>query len=134
MGKENYKDLKAKDWLIILGLVLFAFIIKVISSFLIPQEVYYQISNYDGTKKVKDNIEPDEYSSLIIQGKTGKMILEFDKEKGARVASSTCPCQVCVNSGWSKNDALVCVPNAVIVKPVNNSKSKENKAVDAVTR
>lgn len=72
-------------------------------------------------------------NSVNINGKFGPMILEFDKEKGARVASSTCSCQVCVGMGWSKNVSIICVPNAVMIEPLTESKAS-GAAVDAVSR
>ncbi|MBP5470877.1 MAG: NusG domain II-containing protein [Candidatus Riflebacteria bacterium] len=129
--EEKYIALKKSDWGIILFLVLLPLLIKVIYAFVSTKDVCFQIKYYANNKEIIENVEPVKTKTIIISGKIGNMVLEFDQEKGARVASSTCPCQVCVNSGWSKNDALVCVPNAVLIKAINSN--KDNK-IDAVTR
>ena len=132
MDNEKYTAIKKTDWIIILVLLLLPLLIKVIYAFVPSKEVFYQIKHYKNNIEIVENIEPDKQSeSLTIQGKTGNMVIEFDKEKGVRIASSTCPCQVCVNCSWTKSEALICVPNAVVVQPVIQS---SNNHVDAVTR
>lgn len=131
IDNEKYISIKKTDWIIILVLILLPLLIKAIYAFVPQKDVYFQIKYYANNKEIIENVEPEKTKTIIIQGKMGNMILEFDQDKGARVASSTCPCQVCVNSGWSKNDALVCVPNAVLIKAINSNK---DNSVDAVTR
>ena len=134
MADNNYIALKKSDWIIILVLVLLPLLIKAIYAFVPTKDVYYQIKHYCDNSEIIENIESDDFTKfLTVQGKSGNLIIEFDKEKGVRVASSTCPCQVCVNSGWSKNEALVCVPNAVIIQTIKKREQLSNK-VDAVTR
>jgi hypothetical protein len=132
MDNEKYIAIKKNDWIIILVLLLLSLLIKTIFAFVSSKEVYYQIKHYKNNTEIIENIEPTKSNeSLTVQGKIGNMIIELDKEKGVRVASSTCPCQVCVNCGWSKNEALVCVPNAVVVQPINKTAADK---VDAITR
>ena len=132
MDNEKYIAIKKNDWIIILVLFLLPLLIKAIYASVSPKDFYYQIKYYKNNTEITENIEPDKTAeTLTIQGKTGNLIIEFDKEKGVRVASSTCPCQVCVNYGWTKNEALVCVPNAVVVQPVNKTAVDE---VDAISR
>ena len=131
IDNEKYIALKNTDWIIILVLILLPLLIKAIYAFVPQKDVYFQIKYYANNKEIIENVEPEKTKTFIIPGKMGNMILEFDQDKGARVASSTCPCQICVNSGWSKNDALVCVPNAVLIKAINSNK---DTSVDAVTR
>ena len=133
MSEEKYISLKKTDWYIIISLVLLSFFIMAVHAYLPSKDVYFQVKYYKDSNEVIENVEPDKKSKLVIHGNIGNMIIEFDKERGAKVASSTCPCQVCVNSGWSKYDALVCVPNAVIIKP-NKVDSDFNNCADAVTR
>lgn len=47
----------------------------------------------------------------------GKMSIEV-KASRIRVASSDCPKQICVNTGWIKNprEVIVCVPYSVLVE------------------
>lgn len=134
MNTEKYVALKKSDWYIILILVLLSVFVITVHIYLPGKDVYFQIKYYKDSNEVTDNIEPDKESKIVIHGKVGDMIIEFDKEKGARVASSTCPCQVCVNSGWSKFDSLVCVPNAVLIKPINKESASSDSKIDAVTR
>ncbi len=134
MNTERYVSLKKSDWYIILALFLLSVIIFVSLAFTRNKKVVsYQIKHYVGNQEYIERIEPDKQTSIVVHGKLGDMILNFDMEKGAKVASSTCPCQVCVNSGWSKYDALVCVPNAVIIIP-DRIDSESGNSADAVTR
>ena len=135
MDNEKYTAIKKTDSIIILVLLLLPLLIKAIYAFVPSREVYYQIKYYKNNIEIIENIEPDkDLEKLSIQGKTGNMIIEFDKEKGVRVASSTCPCLVCVNYGWTKNEALVCVPNAVMVQPLSRGNESSSDKVDAITR
>ena len=132
MDNEKYIAIKKSDWIIILVLLLLPLLIKAIYAFVPSKEFYYQIKYYKNNIEIIENIEPDKTAeTLAIQGKSGNLIIEYDKEKGVRIASSTCPCQVCVNCGWTKNEALICVPNAVVVQPINKTASDK---VDAITK
>lgn len=132
MDNEKYTAIKKTDWIIILVLLLLPFLIKAICAFVPSKEIHYQIKYYKNNIEIIENIEADKKAeTLTIQGKSGNLIIEFDQEKGVRIASSTCPCQVCVNCGWTKTDALICVPNAVIVQPINETTTDK---VDAITR
>ncbi len=134
MSEERFVALKKSDWLIILVLALLPIFIKAVYSLAPATDIYFQIIQLVKDKEVVERIEYSQTKTKVIHGKIGDMLLEFDKEKGVRVASSTCPCQVCVNYGWTKNETLVCVPNAVLIQPVfNNSKSSHDQ-VDAVSR
>ncbi len=134
MSEERFVALKKSDWLIILVLTLLPIFIKAVYSFAPATDICFQIKQLVEDKEVVEQIEYSQTKTMVIHGKIGDMLLEFDKEKGVRVASSTCPCQVCVNYGWTKNETLVCVPNAVLIQPVfNNSKSLLDQ-VDAVSR
>ena len=135
MDNEKYIAIKKNDWIIILVLLLLPLLIKNILAFVSSKEVYYQIKHYKNNTEIIENIEPTKSNeSLTVQGKIGNMIIELEKEKGVRVASSTCPCQVCVNYGWSKNEDLVCVPNAVVVQPVTRAYKSSSDKVDAITK
>ena len=135
MDNEKYIAIKKNDWIIILVLLLLPLLIKNILAFVSSKEVYYQIKHYKNNTEIIENIEPTKSNeSLTVQGKIGNMIIELDKEKGVRVASSTCPCQVCVNCGWTKNEALICVPNAVVVQPVTRAYKSSSDKVDAITK
>lgn len=132
MNNEKYVAIKKSDWIIILVLVLLPLLIKAIYAFVPTNDVSFQIKYYDAKgNEITENVGPDKTNTIVVPGKIGNLILELDKEKGIRVASSTCPCQVCVNSGWTKSDALVCVPNAVLIKPININK---DNSIDAVTK
>lgn len=132
MDNEKYVAIKKTDWIIILVLVLLPLLIKAIYAFIPTNDVFFQIKYYDAKgKEITENVGLDKTNRIVIPGKVGSLILELDKEKGVRVASSTCPCQVCVNCGWTKSDALVCVPNAILIKPINTNK---DNSIDAVTR
>ncbi len=132
MDNEKYIAIKKSDWMIILVLLLLPLLIKAIYAFVPSKDFYYQIKYYKNNIEIIENIEPDKTSeTLTIQGKSGNLIIEYDKEKGVRIASSTCPCQVCVNCGWTENEALICVPNAVVVQPINKTAADK---VDAITK
>ena len=132
MDNEKYIAIKKSDWIIILVLLLLPLLIKAIYAFVPSKDFYYQIKYYKNNIEIIENIEPDKTSeTLTIQGKSGNLIIEYDKEKGVRIASSTCPCQVCVNCGWTENEALICVPNAVVVQPINKTAADK---VDAITK
>ena len=134
MQEQKYIALKKTDWYIIICLVLIPFFIKAVCSFIPTKDVCFQIKHYNKNIEIIDNVEPSKTAkTLVIQGKLGDLTIEFDKEKGVRVASSTCPCQVCVNSGWSKNETLICVPNAVLIQPVTGYEAPSNK-FDAISR
>ena len=135
MEKEKYIAIKKTDWIIILVLLLLPLLIKAIYAFVPSKVFYYQIKYYKNNIEIIENIIPDKTAeTLTIQGKSGNLIIEFDNEKGIRVASSTCPCQVCVNYGWTKNEALVCVPNAVVIQPLSKGYESSSDKVDAITR
>ncbi len=132
--KEKYIALRKTDWIIIIFLFLLPFPIKILTNSFQKSEVYYQIKHYIGNQLVIDNIESNNQSPFIIKGEKGSLILEFDKEKGVRVASSSCPCKVCINNGWTKSEAVVCVPNSVIIQPIVKNKETSHNPVDGVTR
>ena len=134
MAEEKYIDLKKSDWKIIISLIFLPLLISVIYYSISPRNDYYKIKHYENNKEVIDIVESNRTQLLKIQGKIGEMHIDVNKEKGVRIASSTCPCQICVNSGWSKNEALVCVPNAVIIQPITKSHKQSSNNVDAVTR
>ncbi|MDN5279689.1 MAG: NusG domain [Clostridiales bacterium] len=64
-----------------------------------------------------------------IQGKIGPASVEFNSAGQFRIASSTCPHGICVNYGWVSNGSVVCVPNGILVKTLEN-----DEAIDAVSR
>lgn len=120
------------DYLLILGLVIIGLIAWLISRYgFSGADTFIIKTNNNGIEAVQ-SVALDSDKTIKVNGKIGEMLLEFNCSKGVRVASSTCPCQICVNSGWSFSEALICVPNGVIVQPEFNSQ-KSDKA-DAVTR
>jgi hypothetical protein len=61
----------------------------------------------------------------------GEMKIEV-KDSRVRVASSNCPNQLCVNTGWIKTagEIIVCVPNKVLIE----IEATDLPALDAVAR
>ncbi len=66
---------------------------------------------------------------LAVSGKLGQVTIEWDNNGRVRIASSSCPCQTCVNMGWSSYSSLICVPGGVMVEP-----QATEDTIDAVTR
>ena len=134
MPEERYVALKKSDLAIIIILAIIPLFIKVLYSFVPQCNDYFMVKHFENGEEKIENIEADKTKSITIHAKYGDMILEFDSERGARVASSTCPCQICVNSGWSKIESIVCVPNSVIIQPIAEISESSSNKVDAVTR
>ncbi|MBQ2594674.1 MAG: NusG domain II-containing protein [Candidatus Riflebacteria bacterium] len=134
MSEERFVALKKSDWLIILVLALLPIFIKAVYYFAPATDICFQIKQLVEDKEVVEQIEYSQTKTKVIHGKIGDMLLEFDKEKGVRVASSTCPCQVCVNYGWTKNETLVCVPNAVLIQPISGENESTSNKFDAISR
>ncbi|MCG0275250.1 MAG: NusG domain II-containing protein [Thermosediminibacteraceae bacterium] len=63
---------------------------------------------------------------LKVPGAMGDLVLEVDRYR-VRVLSSDCPDKDCIRQGWASRpgQALVCLPNRVVVKIVNNKSSGE---------
>lgn len=134
MKNNKIKFIKKSDWLIIGVLCLLPIFFKFFMANVSLNNSYYMIKSYIDNRQLTQFVESDRVGVVIVKGKLGNLILDFDKEKGVRIASSSCPCQICVNSGWSKYDSLVCVPNAIIVQPVRQNQDSSKNNVDAITR
>lgn len=120
------------DSLLILGLAFMGMIAWLVSRFgFVGADAFLIKSNNNGIETIQ-TVTLDSDKTITIKGQIGEMKLEFKPDKGARVASSTCPCQVCVNSGWSRTEALICVPNGIIIQPKLNNQNPDT--ADAVTR
>lgn len=120
---------RKSDFIVILILCLIPVFINVLFESSSTRRCSFKIKRYIDGKKIIENFDFKD-KIKVVQGKIGSLIVEFDETKGVRVASSTCPCQVCVHTGWTKSESVVCVPNAVIIQPTSD---KENN-FDAVTR
>lgn len=69
------------------------------------------------------------HKKLLVTGKLGPAEIEWDAHGKVRIASSTCPCQTCINMGWTADASLICVPNGIVVEAIPVKQS-----FDAVTR
>lgn len=73
----------------------------------------------------KKSVVLPQVKPLQIKGKLGTVIIEWNDKGMVRIASSSCPSQICVRTGWiGGNNATVCVPNAVAVESNSNSVSE----------
>lgn len=66
---------------------------------------------------------------LMVTGRLGPAEIEWDAHGKVRIASSTCPCQTCINMGWTADASLICVPNGIVVEAI-----PVRQPFDAVTR
>lgn len=64
---------------------------------------------------------------LRIKGASGDTIIEI-KNSMVRVVESPCTNKVCIEHGWIRRGALVCLPNRVLVLIKSNS-----DGIDAIT-
>ena len=114
----------------------FIFILMLISL------IFYLVSKYNHTTNYtytisrpygpNINIYQPQVTPLVVKGKLGNIIIEWRADGSVRIASSTCPAQVCVNTGWIRgNDSSVCVPNGVVLSCHTNN-SIQN--IDGVSR
>lgn len=67
--------------------------------------------------------------TMLVRGKLGPAVIQFNVKGEYRIASSTCHNCICVNYGWVKNGSIVCVPNGIVV-----CAEEQENPVDAVTR
>ncbi len=130
--ETNIKLIKKTDWFIIFFLCLFPFALKINFFFFPSLGNYFIIKYYKNGEEILENINANESRTVVIDGEIGKMTIEFDKEKGARVASSTCSCQICVNLGWTRADSIACLPNKVVITKSNRNITSQKESVDAV--
>lgn len=129
---KNLLLLTIKDYYFIGCLVVLGFVFWACSYFFSSDADSFIIKSYEKGVKVEQSVSLASDKSFKIWGKEGEMVVEVAAEKGIRIASSTCKCQICVNSGWSKSETLICVPNEVAIIP--DKKSNGSDTVDAVTR
>jgi hypothetical protein len=66
---------------------------------------------------------------LSVKGLAGEMLIEWDEKGRVRIASSSCPCRICQNMGWTDRTSLVCVPNGLILDII-----QANDDFDAVAK
>ena len=74
----------------------------------------------------------DEDRIFSVQGVHGVLKVEI-KEHRVRVISSSCPYQICVDTGWISraNEQIICAPNRVFI---SIKAEQEKKGIDAVSR
>ncbi len=67
---------------------------------------------------------------LLVKGKLGTTVVEWDLKGRVRIKSSPCPFKTCVSMGWVHgNSSIVCVPNGVIVETQHSTEE-----IDGVAR
>jgi len=94
------------------------------------EQSYAQIEVF-GAPYQKISLGDDGPSMLIkVPGMLGTSIIEVDKNR-VRVVSSPCPDKDCMRQGWASKPGqmLVCLPNRVVVKIVNQSIEQDTDAV-----
>jgi hypothetical protein len=67
-----------------------------------------------------------------VEGHTGPLEVEI-KDKKVRVLSSSCPQQICHDTGWISEayEQIICAPNLIFITLLSDS---EKEKIDAVTR
>ncbi|HNX77936.1 MAG TPA: NusG domain II-containing protein [Candidatus Rifleibacterium sp.] len=91
--------------------------------------VRWRVTTFTRTVSSREITRPTEMR-LMVKGKLGPAEIEWDDRGRVRIASSTCPCHTCVQMGWSAGASLICVPNGLLLEPLN----EEAASVDAVSR
>ncbi|MBF0547769.1 MAG: NusG domain II-containing protein [Candidatus Riflebacteria bacterium] len=83
-----------------------------------------KITVFNGMGNKNISFEKFDTGIYEIKGVLGKSVLEYNSEKGVRFIESTCPNQICVKSGWTKNPfSVTCVPNGVSCEVQNGRDS-----------
>jgi len=72
----------------------------------------------------------DKNRVVSVEGPQGKTVVEI-KDHQVRVIESPCNNKLCIQTGWVRSGAVVCLPNRVVVTLGNPAKHK--KTVDATT-
>jgi hypothetical protein len=71
----------------------------------------------------------DKNRIISVDGPIGKTYIEIYDHR-VRITGSPCQNKLCIQQGWMKSGAIVCLPNRVIVTIGN---SDETKPIDAST-
>lgn len=71
----------------------------------------------------------DKNRIVSVKGPEGITFVEI-KDHKVRVTNSPCHNKLCIQQGWLRSGAIVCLPNRVVVTIGNHDK---NKTVDATT-
>lgn len=130
MSKEKAFWQKKRDLILIASLFIIGIVAWFLGQNLNGNTRGYIIKSYVGDEYNVKEVALGFSGFVMLKGRLGDMQIEFDPEKGVKVASSTCRCQTCVNLGWSKSESVVCLPNATVIQPLLDG----NKKYDAVTR
>ena len=72
----------------------------------------------------------DKNRVVSVEGPQGKTVVEI-KDYQVRVIESPCHNKLCIQTGWVRSGAVVCLPNRVVVTLGDPAKHK--KIVDATT-
>ncbi len=114
-------------FLVCLSVVFFIWI-AIMHFFKVPS-MNVVIETNDGYNKIfsinKDNL-------ITVKGPLGDTVIQI-KNKKVRIIKSSCPNHICIKSGWisSTHDALICLPNKIIVKISGENKEEINNEIDA---
>ncbi len=131
--KENRKRVLIGDVLVVVLVLLLAGGIAV-PFLLAPSEHLYCEVWQDGVLLHQIQLAEGYQDSFVVTGDSDiENTVEIDGER-VRIAQSSCPDQVCVQTGWLSRagQTSVCLPNKLIVKLVNADANAQE--IDAVVR
>ncbi|MGM0598930.1 MAG: NusG domain II-containing protein [Candidatus Rifleibacteriota bacterium] len=128
---QNFKKLKAgvnkvfaqkSDYLFVIILLLISvFAYKIHNRNLTREIKKYKIIIFKNDNDVKElSFQKPPLKPVEVQGKIGRVVVEWNEKGAFRVVSSGCPGQICVNSGWIRYGSVICVPNGVVVKAITD--------------
>jgi len=72
----------------------------------------------------------DKNRVVSVEGPQGKTVVEI-KDHQVRIIESPCHNKLCIQTGWVRSGAVVCLPNRVVVTLGDPDKHK--KTIDATT-
>ncbi len=117
--------------LLLIGAILAVSLALVIVMFLArePRNGCYVVRVIGHTERDRRFENPPRETVTVI-GPLGPTLVEWDSKGRFRIASSPCPNQICVGSGWTSfPNGVCCVPNGVVVEY-----SPTHPGIDGVTR
>lgn len=112
---------RADKWLIGILVVIAAVGIAVSLSFMTTSGSKIAEVRVDGQLVKKMPLKQGYHEQFTVDGELGHNVIETDNGR-VRMLESTCPDQICVQTGWIEHapQQIVCLPFRVVVKVVAN--------------
>lgn len=103
-------------------LKLLIILISIIVLFFLLKYIYFSNNNYAYVYYENNLIKTIDLSinkEYKVDGYNGEVIIEV-KDKKIRVKKETSPLHICSKQGYSNSIPIICLPNKIIIKLVNN--------------